>query len=148
MEKREKKRNRRMVTMFWGGESLVILAVLVLLSTIGKDWLCLQVVSNTIVFVLLTVITIAIVIFIIFCCKEYIKKPVQGTLQLVGVANILLFLVALTPIETITEAFVRPCLGRLLEYMSSNIIGIMIAFVICVLGLLMCLFTYMETKDY
>lgn len=147
MEKREKKRNRRMVAMFWGGESLVILAVLVLLSTIGKDWLCLQVVSNTIVFVLLTVITIAIVIFIIFCCKEYVKKPGQGTLQLVGVANILLFLVALPVIETITEMFVRPCLGGLLEYLASNLFGLIIAFLLCVVGIIMCMSAYMGTKE-
>lgn len=146
MERREKKRNRKMVAMFWGGESIVFLAILVLLSTFGKDWLCLYTISNTIVFVMLTVLTIAILTFMIICCKEYIKTPSEGTLQIVGVANILLFLVALPLIETITEMFVRPCLGRLFEYLASNLLGFIITFILCVVGAIMCMFAYMETK--
>lgn len=147
MERREKKRNRKMVAMFWGGESIVFLAILVLLSTFGKDWLCLYTISNTIVFVMLTVLTIAILTFMIICCKEYIKKPSEGTLQIVGLANILLLLVALPLIETITEMFVRPCLGGLLEYWASNLFAFIIAFLLCVVGTIMCMSAYMGTKE-
>lgn len=144
----ERKRNIKRVAMFWIGEILIFLFVLVVVSSFADDWLCLCVISNKVVLVLLSVITIVTLILAFYISKSYIKSPRKGTLELLATINVLTIILGITPLETITEALFRPCLGELLVYSASNLWTYIIAVLLCIIGVMMCMFAYMETNEY
>lgn len=144
----ERKRNIKRVAMFWIGEILIFLFVLVVVSSFADDWLCLCVISNKVVLVLLSVITIVTLILAFYLSKSYIKSPRKGTLELLATINVLTIILGITPLETITEALFRPCLGELLVYSASNLWTYIIAVLLCIIGVMMCMFAYMETNEY
>ena len=144
----DRKRNIKKVAMFWIGEILIFLFVLVVVSSFADDWLCLCVISNKVVLLLLSVMTIVTLILAFIFSKSYIKSPRKGTLELLATINVLTIILGITPLETITETLFLPCLGELLVYSASNLWTYIIAVLLCIIGVMMCMFAYMETKEY
>lgn len=143
---KDRKRNIKKVAMFWTGEILIVPVILVMVTSLFGDWLCLRI-SNMVILVLGAVLSFVTLLFAIRCSKSYVKSPSKGTLKLIAITNVLTILFVLEPLETITEFLCRPCLGQLLVYLSTNLWIYIIVAVICILGIIMCVFAYTEDDE-
>ena len=143
---KDRKRNIKKVAMLWTGEILIVPAILVMVTCLFGDWLCISIISDTKLFVLGAVLAIVTLLFAIRCSNSYVKSPSKSTLELIASTNVVTILLVLAPIESITECLWRPCLGQLLVYLSTNLWTYIIVAVICILGIIMCVFAYTEDE--
>ncbi len=143
---KDRKRNIKKVAMLWTGEILIVPAILVMVTSLFGDWLCVGI-SNTVLLVLGAVLAIVTLLFAIRCSKSYVKSPSKSTLEWIAITNVVTILLVLAPIESITECLWRPCLGQLLVYLSTNLWTYIIVAVICILGIIMCVFAYTEDDE-